>query len=88
MAGIPIRTTSWRFAHLVAMDKTPSSPICSFLSFLQELAMVDTPSSVQSKALLRYRTLRLGQAAMLGYPTSIVEGVGNEFISVRENLIS
>ena len=25
---------------------------------------------------------------MLGYPTSVVEGVGDEFISVRENLIS
>ena len=25
---------------------------------------------------------------MLGYPTSVVEGVGDEFISVRESLIS
>ena len=25
---------------------------------------------------------------LLGYPTSVVEGVGNEFISVRESLIS
>ena len=25
---------------------------------------------------------------LLGYPTSVVEGVGDEFISVRENLIS
>lgn len=74
VTGIPIRTTSWRFEHLVAMDNTPSSPIvllpnllhasiCSFLSFLQELAMADTPSSVQSEALLRYRTSRSGQEA-------------------------
>ena len=25
---------------------------------------------------------------LLGYPTSVVEGVGDEFISVRESLIS
>ena len=25
---------------------------------------------------------------VLGYPTSVVEGVGDEFISVRESLIS
>ena len=25
---------------------------------------------------------------LLGYPTSVVEGVGDEFINVRENLIS
>ena len=25
---------------------------------------------------------------LLGYPTLVVEGVGDEFISVRENLIS
>ena len=25
---------------------------------------------------------------LLGYPASVVEGVGDEFISVRENLIS
>ena len=29
-----------------------------------------------------------GFSLLLGYPTSVVEGVGDEFISVRENLIS
>ena len=31
---------------------------------------------------------RCVRGRLLGYPTSVVEGVGDEFISVRESLIS
>ena len=31
---------------------------------------------------------RLSKSILLSYPTSVVEGVGDEFISVRERLIS
>ena len=45
------------------------------------------PSGETGLSLLRPKA-RCVRGRLLGYPTSVVEGVGDEFISVRENLIS
>ena len=45
------------------------------------------PPGETGLSLLRPKA-RCVRGRLLGYPTSVVEGVGDEFISVRESLIS
>ena len=52
----------------------------AFLSFAGRVSL--------AKAVLTAMPIYIMQSALLlGYPTSVVEGVGDEFISVRESLI-